>query len=112
MQREYGGLKGDQMKRPRALETENAGLRRAASDLTLDKLILTDAAKGNLSSPRAVAPVSIALCLVLRSRSEVPSVLAQLRSTQCKLPKTLDDEALLTVNTIELASRYGRCGYR
>jgi putative transposase len=44
---EYGGLKGDQVKRLKELETENARLRRAVSDLTLDKLILTEAAKGN-----------------------------------------------------------------
>jgi len=44
---EYGGLKGDQVKRLKELETENSRLRRAVSDLTLDKLILTEAAKGN-----------------------------------------------------------------
>ncbi len=38
--REYGGLKSDQVKRLKALETENGRLRRAISDLTLDKLIL------------------------------------------------------------------------
>ena len=45
--KEYGGLKGDQVKRLKQLETENARLRRAVSDLTLDKLILAEAAKGN-----------------------------------------------------------------
>jgi putative transposase len=44
---EYSGLKGDQVKRLKELETENSRLRRAVSDLTLDKLILTEAAKGN-----------------------------------------------------------------
>ena len=44
---EYGGLKGDQLKRLKELETENNRLRRAVSDLTLDKLILAEAAKGN-----------------------------------------------------------------
>src|SRR5215218_962607 len=44
---EYGGLKGDQVKRLRALEAENARLRRAVSDLTLEKLILKEAAAGN-----------------------------------------------------------------
>jgi len=44
---EYGGLKGDQVKRLKELETENSRLRRAVSDLTLDKLILAEAAKGN-----------------------------------------------------------------
>ncbi len=44
---EYGGLKLEQVKRLKELETENGRLRRAVSDLTLDKLILTEAAKGN-----------------------------------------------------------------
>jgi putative transposase len=44
---EYGGLKGDQVKRLKALEAENTRLRRAVSDLTLEKLILREAASGN-----------------------------------------------------------------
>jgi transposase-like protein len=44
---EYGGLKTDQVKRLKDLETENARLRKAISDLTLDKLILQEAATGN-----------------------------------------------------------------
>jgi putative transposase len=44
---EYGGLKTDQVKRLKELELENSRLRKAVSDLTLDKLILTEAAKGN-----------------------------------------------------------------
>ena len=44
---EFGGLKADQVKRLKALEAENARLRRAVSDLTLDKQILSEAARGN-----------------------------------------------------------------
>ena len=44
---EYGGLKSDQVKRLKQLEAENTRLRRAVSDLTLDKLILQEAARGN-----------------------------------------------------------------
>ena len=44
---EYGGLKSDQVKRLKELEAENTRLRRAISDLTLDKLILQEAARGN-----------------------------------------------------------------
>ena len=44
---EYGGLKTEQVKRLKELETENSRLRRAISDLTLDKLILQEAARGN-----------------------------------------------------------------
>jgi transposase-like protein len=45
--REYGGLKLDQAKRLKELERENARLKRAVADLTLDKLILKEAAEGN-----------------------------------------------------------------
>ena len=44
---EYGGLKSDQVKRLKELEAENTRLRRAVSDLTLDKMILAEAARGN-----------------------------------------------------------------
>ena len=44
---EFGGLKSDQVKRLKDLEAENTRLRRAVSDLTLDKMILAEAAKGN-----------------------------------------------------------------
>ena len=45
--REFGGLKSDQAERLKELEAENARLRRAVSDLTLDKQILAEAARGN-----------------------------------------------------------------
>jgi putative transposase len=45
--REFGGLKADQVKRLKDLEAENARLRRAVADLTLDKQILAEAARGN-----------------------------------------------------------------
>ncbi|MBB3953085.1 transposase-like protein [Aureimonas jatrophae] len=45
--KEFGGLKSDQVKRLRDLEKENERLRKAVSDLTLEKLILKEAASGN-----------------------------------------------------------------
>ncbi len=45
--REFDGLKTDQAKRMKELEAENARLRRAVADLTLDKLILKEVASGN-----------------------------------------------------------------
>jgi transposase-like protein len=45
--REYGGLKVDQARRLKDLEKENTRLRRAVSDLTLDKMILKEVAEGN-----------------------------------------------------------------
>jgi putative transposase len=45
--REYGSLTVEQAKRLKELEKENLRPRRAVSDLTLDKLILKEAAEGN-----------------------------------------------------------------
>src|SRR5579875_2893452 len=44
---EYGGLKSGQVRRMKDLETENTRLRKAIADLTLDKLILQEASRGN-----------------------------------------------------------------
>lgn len=44
---EFGGLKSNQVKRLKDLERENTRLRRAVSDLALDKLILQEASRGN-----------------------------------------------------------------
>jgi len=44
---EYGGLKLEQARRLKELERENVRLRKAVADLTLDKLILKEAAEGN-----------------------------------------------------------------
>jgi putative transposase len=49
---EFGGLKIEQVKRLKELELENTRLRKAVSDLTLDKLILQEAARGNFFSIR------------------------------------------------------------
>ena len=40
-------MKTDQLKQLKELERENEWLRRAVSDLTLDKLVLAEAARGN-----------------------------------------------------------------
>ena len=45
--KEYGGLKTSQVRRIKELEKENLWLRKAVSDLTLDKLILQEASRGN-----------------------------------------------------------------
>ncbi len=48
---EYGGLKLDQAKRLKDVEREHARLKRAVADLTLDKLLVKDAAEGHVSAP-------------------------------------------------------------
>ena len=55
----YGGMGRDQVKELKRLQKENECLRRAISDLTLDGLILSDAARGNFYAPHVVAPASI-----------------------------------------------------
>ena len=50
--KEYAGMSGDQLRRLKELEKENERLRRAVSDLTLDKQILKEAAGGNFFSIR------------------------------------------------------------
>ena len=45
--KQYGGMSRDQLKRLKEVEQENQRLRRAVSDLTLDKQILSEAARGN-----------------------------------------------------------------
>src|SRR4029453_4784337 len=49
--REFGGLKSGQVKRRKELEAENARLRKAVADLTLDKQILAEAARGHFAAP-------------------------------------------------------------
>lgn len=45
--KKYGGMGVGQLKELKRLQKENERLRRAVSDLTLDNLILKEAAKGN-----------------------------------------------------------------
>ena len=45
--KQYGGIETTQLKELKRLQKENERLRRAVSDLTLDKLILTEATRGN-----------------------------------------------------------------
>ena len=45
--KQYGGMSVDQLKELKRLQKENEQLRRTVSDLTLDKLILKEAARGN-----------------------------------------------------------------
>ena len=55
---EYGGLRVDQARRLKQLETENSRLKRAVAELTLDNQILKEAAEGNFIAPPAGARAS------------------------------------------------------
>ncbi len=45
--KQYGGMKISQVKRLKDVERENARLKKAVADLTLDKVILKEALEGN-----------------------------------------------------------------
>ncbi|MGE0056153.1 MAG: IS3 family transposase [Hyphomicrobium sp.] len=111
--REFGGLQMDQVKRMKELEQENQRLRKAVSDLTLDKMILAEAAKGKLLSPsRRRQCIDHVRDTLKVSERRACTVLGQHRSTQRKVPNGREDEERLTADTIELARQYGRYGYR
>ncbi|MEM1330099.1 MAG: IS3 family transposase [Planctomycetota bacterium] len=111
--KEYGGLKTDQAKKLKALEKENARLKRLLADAELDKAMLREVAFGKLLSPRRRRdtvddlvdrfPVSERRACVL---------VRQPRATQRYRPVERDDERPLTRRIIELAAAYGRYGYR
>lgn len=75
------------------LEKKNARLCQAIADLTLDKLILQEAAKGNCE-PRAPAALHRSYRKELPvSERRVCRVLGQHRLTQCKVPRGADNSA-------------------
>ena len=110
---EFGGMKVDQARRFKELEKENARLKRAVANLTVDKLILEEATKGKLLSPerrrRCVMHVRQRLGA---SERHACHVLGQPRSTQRRVKKLPGDEEALRTDVIRLASRFGRYGYR
>ncbi|MBU1287328.1 MAG: IS3 family transposase [Alphaproteobacteria bacterium] len=111
--KEYGGLQVDQAKRMKDMEKENARLRRAVSDLTLDNQILQEVVRGKFLSPsRRRAAVDHVVEELGVSERRACRVIGQHRSTQRKQPIRRDDEDALTSAIIRLAERFGRYGYR
>ncbi|MCH8239714.1 MAG: IS3 family transposase [Proteobacteria bacterium] len=111
--KQYGGMGSNQVKELKRLQKENEHLRRAVSDLTLEKLILTEAAKGKLLSParRRICIDHIRGRLNVSER-RICRVLGQHRSTQRHRPRGREDEERLVADMIELVRQYGRYGYR
>ena len=110
--KEFGGLKTDRVKRLKDLEKENERLRKAVSELTLEKLILRGCFGKRLSPARCHRCIDH-----LRQKFSVWErfacrTLGQHRSTQRKVPRGRPDEDALTADIIEFASQYGRYGYR
>ncbi|HTG22473.1 MAG TPA: IS3 family transposase [Reyranella sp.] len=111
--RVYGGLKVDQARRLKDLERENHRLKKAVSELTLDKLILKEAPRGKILSPsRKRACVVHVRTRIAVSERRTCRVIGQPRTTQRRRPRARDDEAALTAAIERLATRYGRYGYR
>ena len=106
-------MKVSQARRLEERERENGCLKRAVADLTLDKLILEEAAKEKLLSPerrrRCVVRVRQQLGA---SERRACRVLGQPRTTQRRARKVASDEGALRGDIVRLASRFGRYGYR
>jgi putative transposase len=88
----YGGLESDVVEWLMELEAENGRLRRAVSDLTLDNLILMEVLNGRCLSPglRRTSVDSVRVALGVSERRAC-RVLGQHRSTQRKVPRSIDD---------------------
>jgi len=111
--KEFGGLKGDQVKRLKELEKENDRLRKGCVGPDAGEADPERGCLGKLLSPsrrrRCVDHVMVKFSVSERFACKV---LGQHRSTQRKKPQSRPDEEALTTDIIRLASRYGRYGYR
>ncbi len=90
--REYGGMDLTQARKLKEMEKEHIRLKKLVTDLSLDNAILKEVL--DVSERRACR------------------VVGQPRSTQRYHKQPADDEEFLTARIIELASQYGRFGYR
>ncbi len=88
----YGGLESDQAERLMDLEAEITRLRRAVSDLTLDKLILVEATTGSLTPELRSSYVLHAKTVLGISERRACQALGQHRSTQRKIQARLSLE--------------------
>ena len=109
---EFGGLKSDQVKRLKALETENLRLQGGGRP-DAGQAHPEGGCRGKLVSParRRVCIEHVRRQFAVSER-RVCAALGQHRPTQRKTLRGRDDEARLTADIIELALQYGRYGYR
>jgi hypothetical protein len=99
MGQEFDGLRTDQVKWMEELEAENAQLRRAISDLTLDDP--REGCKGKLLSP---ARRGSCIAIQVESARATGPPCAR-TATTCRVPTGRDDEERLTADIVELAHR-------
>ncbi|WP_246410343.1 IS3 family transposase [Granulicella aggregans] len=111
--KEYGGLQVDQAKRLKELEQENSKLKRLVANLSLDNLVLKDFAFGKLLSPerRRIAADHAQQKHGMTERRAC-RLANQPRGTQRYHAIRREDEDALTQAIVQLASQYGRYGYR
>ncbi|HEY5212638.1 MAG TPA: IS3 family transposase [Acidobacteriaceae bacterium] len=111
--KEYGGLQVDQAKRLKELEQENSKLKRLVANLSLDNLVLKDFAFGKLLSPerRRIAADHAQQKHEMTERRAC-RLANQPRGTQRYRAIRREDEDTLTQAIVQLASQYGRYGYR
>jgi len=106
--KEYGGMKVDQAKRLKALEQENARLKRLLADAELDKAILKEAARsrklGKLLSParRRASVEEARRALPEVSERRACRVLGEPRAVQRYTARVRNDEGPLTGRIVEL----------
>ena len=103
----------DQARRFKELERENARLKKLLAEAMVDNSILKEASSGNFYAParrrRVIREVQQVLGI---SERRACRVLGQPRTTQRYQPREPDDEARLVERITELATQYGRYGYR
>src|SRR5262249_44671811 len=110
---EFGGLKSEQVKRLKDLELENSRLRKAVSDLTLDKLILQEAPRRNVIRRRGARRcLGQGGAIVSVSGRRARAAGGEHSCAEGKSRRGGGAEARLPADIIELARQYGRYGYR
>ncbi|MGV7222189.1 MAG: IS3 family transposase [Nitrospinales bacterium] len=109
----YGSLSVDQAKRLKEMEKENARLKKLVADLSLDKAILKEGCRGKVLSPTKKRQAAFHIMEQFNvSERKVCRALGQPRSTQRYRPKIRAGEDRLIERMIDLATKYGRYGYR
>ena len=110
---EFGGLKSDQVKRLKDLETENQPASSRGVGPDAGQADPAGGRPGKLLSPaRRRACIEHVRRKLSVSERRACAALGQHRSTQRKVPQGRDDEERLTADIVELARQYGRYGYR
>ena len=111
--KEYGGLKLEQARRMKQLEKENARLRRLVTESVAGEASSEGGGGGKLLSPeRRRCAVEHAREQHRLSERRACRLLGQWRGTQRYITTQRDDEDALTRAIVQLASQYGRYGYR